>query len=86
MNKKLYRSSENKIVAGILGGVAEYFDIDPTLLRLAFVLLVVITGFFPGVVLYIIAIFIVPPKPKTETKEASFTEAPAQKTEEPKTE
>lgn len=75
-NKKLYRSSENKVISGTIGGVAEYFDIDATLLRLGFVLIALITGVFPAVIAYIIAVFVVPPKPKVEMKDASFTEAP----------
>jgi phage shock protein C len=60
--KKLYRSSTNKVAAGILGGLGEYWDIDPVVLRLAFVFLILITGFFPGVIAYVIALFIVPEK------------------------
>lgn len=60
--KKLYRSKENKVFAGILGGLGEYFDIDPVVLRVAWVLLIGLTGFAPGIIAYIIAIFIVPKK------------------------
>ena len=38
MNKRLYKSNENKMVCGVCGGIAEYFDIDPTLVRLGWVL------------------------------------------------
>jgi len=58
--KRLYRSETNKTWAGILGGVGEYFNVDPTLIRLLFLLLVVMTGFFPGLLAYIIAMAIVP--------------------------
>ena len=60
--KKLYRSKKNRIIAGIIGGIGEYFGIDPVLLRLIWVLVVVFTGFFPGVITYIVAYFIVPEK------------------------
>jgi len=60
--KRLYRSKKNKVFAGICGGVGEYFNIDPVLIRLIWVLVVIFTGFFPGVLAYIIAIFIVPEK------------------------
>jgi len=60
--KRLYRSRKNKVFAGICGGVGEYFNIDPILIRLIWVLVVIFTGFFPGVLAYIIAIFIVPEK------------------------
>ncbi|MDD4661650.1 MAG: PspC domain-containing protein [Candidatus Pacebacteria bacterium] len=58
--KRLYKSKENKILAGVVGGLGEYFDIDPTLLRLIWLLLVVFTGVFPGIIVYIIACLIIP--------------------------
>ena len=58
--KRLYRFKKNKVFAGICGGVGEYFNIDPALIRLIWVLVVIFTGFFPGVLAYIIAILIVP--------------------------
>lgn len=60
--KKLYRSKSNRVFAGVMGGLGEYFDIDPVLLRLAFLALVVFTGFFPGILFYILVILIVPAK------------------------
>ena len=60
--KRLYRSKKNRVFAGICGGVGEYFDIDPVLVRLIWVLVVIFTGLFPGFIAYIIAIFIVPEK------------------------
>jgi len=56
--KKLYRSTNNKMIEGVCGGIAEYFNIDPTLVRLAFVLLALAGG--PGVILYIILWIIMP--------------------------
>ncbi|MBI4087190.1 PspC domain-containing protein [Candidatus Kaiserbacteria bacterium] len=67
--KRLYRSKENKIFAGICGGLGDYFSIDPTLLRLAWLLVVIFTGIFPGVVVYILAIFVIPEKREQDTKE-----------------
>jgi phage shock protein C len=61
--KRLYRSQTEKKLAGILGGVGEYFNVDPTLLRLGYVVLTVITGVFPGVIAYLIAIYVVPKSP-----------------------
>ena len=58
--KKLYRSTENRIVAGVIGGIGDYFNVDPVVLRLVWVFVVIFTGFFPGVLCYIIAIFIIP--------------------------
>ncbi|MBI5046093.1 MAG: PspC domain-containing protein [Candidatus Niyogibacteria bacterium] len=60
--KKLYRSEKNKIISGIFGGVGEYFDIDPSLLRLFWVLVVVFTGLFPGIIAYATAVAVVPKK------------------------
>jgi phage shock protein C len=65
MTKKLYRSSTNKIIGGIIGGIGEYFDIDPTILRLAYILIAIITHIIPLVILYIIALFIVPKRPQS---------------------
>lgn len=62
MQKRLYRSDTNKVFAGVCGGLGEYFGIDPVVLRLISVLVVIFTGFFPGVIAYIIAIFVVPKK------------------------
>lgn len=58
-NKRLYKS-RNRMVAGVLGGIAEYFGIDPTLVRLGFVFLTVFTAGFPGVVAYLVAALIIP--------------------------
>lgn len=60
--RKLYRSRENKILAGVCGGVGEYFQIDPVIIRLLWIVLSLVWGF--GVILYIIAIFIIPPQPQ----------------------
>lgn len=57
-NKKLYRSSTNSMLAGVCGGIGEYFNIDPTLVRLAWVLFSVLGG--AGVLAYIIAAIIIP--------------------------
>jgi phage shock protein C len=60
--KKLYRSSKQRIIAGICGGVAEYFNIDPVIVRLIWILFCFAWGL--GIILYIIAWFIVPRNPK----------------------
>ena len=61
--KKLYRSTSNRMLAGVCGGIAEYFGADPTLIRLAYVLLSVFTVAFPGIIVYIIAAIIIPSDP-----------------------
>ncbi len=60
--KKIYKSNTNKIFAGIIGGLGEYFDIDPVLLRLIAVLVCFSTGIIPFIIVYIIAYFIIPKK------------------------
>ncbi len=60
--KKLYRSEENKIFGGIIGGLGEYLEMDPVLLRLLWLVILIATGVVPGVIVYIIALFMVPKK------------------------
>ena len=60
--KKLERSTNNKQIAGVCGGIAEYFKLDPTLIRVGFVLLTIFTGFFPGIIAYIVLIVVMPTK------------------------
>lgn len=62
MAKKLYRSN-NRVFSGVLGGVAEYFDWDPSLTRIIFVLAAVLTSGFPLLIAYIIAAIIIPERP-----------------------
>ena len=58
MNKKLYRSSFDKKIAGVCGGIAEYFDVDSTLVRLGWVVFSLAGG--SGILAYIIAMIIMP--------------------------
>ncbi|HUW60086.1 MAG TPA: PspC domain-containing protein [Candidatus Bathyarchaeia archaeon] len=66
--KKLYRSRTDTKVAGVLGGVSDYLETDSTLVRVAFLLLTVFTGFVPGVVFYVIAAIIMPQEPYPDTR------------------
>ncbi|WP_308243545.1 PspC domain-containing protein [uncultured Prevotella sp.] len=59
MNKKLQRSSTDCMLGGVCGGLANYFDFDPTLVRVAYVLLSVCTA-FSGVLAYILLMIIMP--------------------------
>ncbi|MCZ7611237.1 MAG: PspC domain-containing protein [Ignavibacterium sp.] len=61
MNKKLYRSVTDKMLGGVCGGIAEYFGIDPVIIRLTFVLAVIFGG--SGILAYIILWIIIPQKP-----------------------
>ena len=59
--KKLYKSSTDKMLAGVCGGIAEYFNIDSTLVRLGWVLFSLLGG--SGLLAYIIAALIMPDRP-----------------------
>lgn len=62
MNKKLYKSNENKMVDGVCGGLAEYFGIAPTLVRLGWALFCALGG--SGILAYIIAAVVIPRNPE----------------------
>jgi phage shock protein C len=59
--RKLYRSKTNRQVAGVCGGLAQYFSIDPTLIRVLFVVLAVLGG--SGLLIYLVLWIIVPKEP-----------------------
>ncbi len=61
--KRLYRSKQDRMIAGVIGGMAAYFEIDSSLLRLLTVAIGILTGFVPLVIAYIIAWIIVPEEP-----------------------
>ena len=63
MKKKLYRSTKDKMLGGVAGGIAEYFDIDSTLIRVLFILVVFFGG--TGIIAYIILWIVVPEQPYT---------------------
>ncbi|MCI5503953.1 MAG: PspC domain-containing protein [Lachnospiraceae bacterium] len=62
MNKRLYKSNNNKMLDGVCGGIAEYFDIDPTLVRLGWILFCAMGG--SGFLAYIIAAIVIPSNPE----------------------
>lgn len=61
MGKCLYKSEDNRILCGVCGGVGEYLGVDPTLVRLVWVLITLAAG--AGLLLYIIAAIIMPREP-----------------------
>ena len=63
MAKRLYRSTTQKMLGGVCGGLAEYFDMDVSIIRLLFVGLALVTAFFPLFFFYIIAWIVVPQGP-----------------------
>jgi len=58
--KKLYRSNNNRMICGVCGGIAEYFGIDPTIVRIGWVLLSLFGAVAGGVLAYIVAAIIIP--------------------------
>ena len=61
MRKRLYRSRRDVMIAGVCGGIAEYFDVDPTIVRL--IAVVLILGWGSGFLAYLIAVLIIPKNP-----------------------
>ncbi|MCI8636143.1 MAG: PspC domain-containing protein [Eubacterium sp.] len=62
MDKRLYKSSTNRVLFGVCGGIGEYFNIDPTIVRLLFILLVFGAG--SGLAIYFVAALIMPDEPR----------------------
>lgn len=60
MKKRLYKIEEGKKICGVCGGIAEYFDIDPTIVRLLWILLIFCVG--TGILAYLVAAIIMPKK------------------------
>ncbi len=61
MDRKLYRSNTDKMLAGVCGGLAKYFDIDPTIVRLAFVFVTLMGG--SGILAYLVCWVVIPRDP-----------------------
>jgi phage shock protein C len=56
--KRLLRSTSNRVIGGVCAGIADYYNIDPTLVRVGFVLLALMGG--PGILLYLILLLVIP--------------------------
>ncbi len=61
--KRLYRSRSQVMLAGVCGGLAEYFGIDVTLVRVVWVILSIFSAGFPGILAYIVCALIIPLEP-----------------------
>ncbi len=72
MPEKLYRSEKDSVIAGVCGGIAEYFNIDSVIVRLVAVALALSGGV--GVILYLLAIIIIPKKSEKEVKAVEVKE------------
>lgn len=68
--KKLTRARTDKVIGGVLGGFSEYINVDPTVVRLGYVLLTLVTC-FSGILFYLIAWIVIPQKVSHETEEKS---------------
>ncbi len=66
--KRLHRSRTDRQLAGVLGGVSDYLRMDPSFVRIAYVILTILTGFVPGLFLYLVMTFIVPVEPETQSQ------------------
>lgn len=62
MTKQLTKSTYDKKIAGVCGGIAEYFGVDPTMVRVGYVLLSVLFAAFPGIIVYIVLAMVMPSK------------------------
>ena len=58
--RPLRRSRSNRQIAGVVGGLAEYFGVDPTLLRVAYVVISIVSAAFPGILVYVLLWLLVP--------------------------
>ena len=62
--KRLYRRRKGRKLLGVLGGLADFFGLDPSLIRIAYLVITFFTLGVPGVFLYLVLVFIVPVEPK----------------------
>ena len=77
--KRLYRSRNQRMLAGVCGGIGSYFDIDPTVIRILFVLFALVVG--GGVLLYIILLIIMPLEPESSMGEEMIVDQGGEETE-----
>jgi len=68
MNNRLERSDNDRVIGGVCGGLANYFDLDPTLVRIGYILLSVLSAAFPGLLVYIIMWIVMPNNNKMITR------------------
>ncbi len=73
MEKKLYKSSADKKIDGVCGGIAAYFKVDSTIIRVAWVLVSVFAA-VPGIVAYAACCILLPKEPENVIEEAAVTE------------
>ncbi len=68
--KKLYRNEDNRVIAGVCAGIAEYFNLDPTIVRIIWIIVSLCGLVFTGIIIYFVCALVIPVKPNTfETKD-----------------
>ncbi len=65
MTKRLYKSTEKKLF-GVCGGIAEYLNVDPTIIRIAWAILTIVCSGFPGIIAYLVCAFVFPERPYSD--------------------
>jgi phage shock protein C len=63
VNDRLYRSVDDRVLAGVCAGLADRLDLDPALVRIGYAILALVTGVFPLLVLYVIMVVVIPEEP-----------------------
>ena len=65
--ERLRRSTKHRMIAGVIGGIAEYFDRDPTLLRVLYVIVSILSAAFPGIVVYLLLWVVIPSRSPSDS-------------------
>ena len=65
MATTLRRSTTNAMIGGVIGGLAEHFDLDPTMLRVIYVIVSILSVAFPGILVYLVLWVVIPSAPRT---------------------
>ena len=75
-HKRLYRSRSDRMIGGVMGGLADYLNVDPTLVRIGYAILTLATGVGTGIVLYLVAMFVIPEQAYSTGGSANVPPAP----------
>ena len=72
--KKFHKSLHNRDIFGVFGGIAEYYDISPHSLRIGWIVITLMTGFLPGIFIYLVATVVIPEPPigKSQAEKVSI--------------
>lgn len=71
MKKKLYKSNDDKLLDGVCAGIAEFSDVDPTIVRAVYACLAIFTGIIPGLIIYVVLSVVMPKNPGNTNKKPS---------------